>query len=129
LICGPIEPRSKDLLRAIDAYLSLAHVMHPELGCVLPTLGAEVARAPTGTRAIFERAMGELTAVVREKVGHPAAASALVSLCVGAVTLARGLATESAKREVLAAARTGARTILAAVETSRRRRANRNRTR
>src|SRR5262245_32732581 len=35
---------------AIDSYLSPAHVAHPEVGCPLASLGAEVARADSTTR-------------------------------------------------------------------------------
>jgi len=109
-----IDPASREqLLIAIDAYLSLAHVRHPEAGCVLPTLASEVARAPDETKAVFERALRELTAVLGEKVGEPTLASALVSLSVGAVTIARALASDEARREVLGAARKSARALLA----------------
>lgn len=111
-----IEARCEGpLLLAIDAYLSLGHVRHPETGCVLPALAPEIARAPVETRAVFERALRELTAVLSEKVGDPSVASALVSLCAGAVMIARALATDEAKREVLAAARTGARERIASM--------------
>lgn len=110
-----IEPRDvEQLFLAIDAYLSLAHVRHPESGCVLPTLAAEIARAPAETRAIYERALAELTTVLAEKVGDATLASALISQCAGAVMIARGLATDEAKREVLAAARKSARAMIAA---------------
>ncbi|MDF2695099.1 MAG: Transcriptional regulator, TetR family protein [Labilithrix sp.] len=109
-----IEPRSEEqLLRAIDGYLSLAHVRRPESGCLLPTLAPEIARAPAETRTVFERALADLAAVLSEKIGDRAVASALISQCVGAVMIARALATEEAKREVLEAARRSARAMLA----------------
>lgn len=103
-----------ELSLAIDAYLSLAHVRNPQAGCLLPTLAAEIARAPSDTKAVFERAMHELNAVLRDKIGDAAAASALVSLCAGAVMIARALETEEAKREVLRAARHSAKQLVAA---------------
>jgi len=109
-----IEPLvMEQILRAIDGYLSLAHVRSPAAGCVLPALSAEVGRASLETRTSFEQAFAELLAVLTEKVGNKALASAIVTQCVGAVTVARALATESAQREVLAAARDGARSLLA----------------
>ncbi|MFY0569901.1 TetR/AcrR family transcriptional regulator [Archangium lansingense] len=105
-----IEPRNEEqLYLAIDAYLSLAHVRHPESGCVLPTLASEIGRAPAETKEVFERALLELLAVLSEKVGDASAAFALLNQCVGAVMIARGLATDSAKRQVLEAARKSAR--------------------
>jgi AcrR family transcriptional regulator len=100
------------VLQAIDAYLSLGHVRHPEAGCVLPTLAPEIARASSETRETFERALGELNRVLTEKLGDAARASALVSLAAGAVMIARGLATDAAKREVLHAARAAARALI-----------------
>ncbi len=102
------------LLAAIDMYLSLGHVRHPEAGCVLPTLAPEVARATKEERAAYEEALGELQAVLAEKVGDAAVASALVSLCAGAIMIARGLVSEAARRAALEAARSGARTLLRA---------------
>jgi AcrR family transcriptional regulator len=108
-----IDPRSEEqVTHAIDAYLSIAHVRATAEGCVLPALAAEIGRAPESTRAVFERAFSELVSVVAEKVGDRTLASALVTHCVGAVTIARALATEEAQREVLDAAREGARRLL-----------------
>jgi RNA polymerase sigma-70 factor (TIGR02960 family) len=103
------------LLRAVDMYLSVAHVTAPEVGCVLPALSADVARAPDATRAVFEQALRELLAVLSEKVGDARVASALLTQCVGAVTIARALATEHARREVLGAARQSARAMIASL--------------
>jgi AcrR family transcriptional regulator len=103
-----------DPKRAVDAYLSLAHVEHPEAGCLLPALAAEVARASPETREVYERAMDQLMSTLATTLGNRALAHALVSLCVGAVTVARGLATDEARKEILAAARTSAHALLAA---------------
>ena len=103
-----------DPKRAIDAYLSLAHVEHPEAGCLLPALAAEVARASPETREAYERAMDQLMTTLAGALGDRALAHALVSLCVGAVMVARGLATVEARKEILAAARTSAYALLAA---------------
>lgn len=103
------NPPSRDqVLRAVDAYLSLAHVRSPGAGCVLPALSAEIARAPLATREVFERAYLELVAVVAEMIGDRALGNALITQCVGAVCVARALATDAAQREVLRAARTAA---------------------
>ena len=112
-----IEPGSREqILRVIDAYLSVAHVRAPEAGCLLPSLSPEIARASQTTREAFERAFHELAAVLAEKVGDPELGSALVTQCVGAVTIARALASEAAQRKVLAAARESVRRLLASWE-------------
>ncbi|WNG32764.1 TetR/AcrR family transcriptional regulator [Archangium violaceum] len=111
-----LEPRNEEqLLLAIDTYLSLAHVRHPESGCVLPTLASEIGRASAETKEVFERALSELLAVLSEKVGDASVAFALLNQCVGAVMIARGLATDSAKRQVLEAARKSARESIASL--------------
>jgi AcrR family transcriptional regulator len=100
--------------RAIDAYLSLAHVEHAEAGCLLPALASEVARATQETRHAYERAMDQLISTIATSLGEQALALALVSLCVGAVTIARGLTSDKARREILSAARTSAHALLGA---------------
>jgi TetR/AcrR family transcriptional repressor of nem operon len=54
--------QSEDRFRAvIDAYLSPAHVTHPELGCPLASLGPEVARAGgTTQRTLAEGVKGRI---------------------------------------------------------------------
>ncbi len=107
-----IEPLVvEQVLRAVDRYLSLEHVRSPALGCVLPALSAEIGRASLETRTSFERAFAELLAVLTEKVGDESLASAIVTQCVGAVTVARALASEPAQREVLKAARESVRRL------------------
>jgi TetR/AcrR family transcriptional repressor of nem operon len=123
-----LEPRNEEQLHAaIDAYLSLAHVRHPESGCVLPALASEIGRAPTETKEVFERALLELSAVLAEKVGDASAAFAIINQCAGAVMIARGLATESAKRQVLEAARKSARGTIASLSSTADRRSKPNR--
>lgn len=111
---GPGKERA---LLAIDAYLSFEHVRHPEAGCMLPSLAPEIARAPLETRTVFEKALAELQTSVAEivgdgRVGNGELGSMLMSQCVGAVMLARGLATEAAQRELLAAARKAAHALV-----------------
>ncbi len=102
------------LLFALDAYLSMGHVRHPEVGCVLPALAAEVARGSAETRGVFERALTAVTDVLAQKIGDRAVASAILTQCVGAVMVARGLEGEGPRRAVLGAARKSARALLAA---------------
>lgn len=101
------------VLAAVDAYLSLAHVNHPEAGCLLPSLAPEVARASSATRAIYEERLAELLSTLEAKVGDRAQAAALLALCAGAVMVARGLESDAARTEMLEAARAGARRLLA----------------
>lgn len=109
-----LEPGAEaQFLRVIDAYLSLGHVRNPGAGCPLPALSAEVGRASSETRAVFEQGFEALVDVVGEKLADRTLASALVTHCVGAVLVARALGSEEAQRAALAAARVGARRMLA----------------
>lgn len=108
-----LEPRARaQLLRAVDAYLSLAHVRSPGAGCPLPALSAEIGRASADARRAFEDGFEQLVSVLAEKVGGRAVASALVTQCAGAVLVARALGGERAQREVLSAARESVRRLL-----------------
>ena len=92
------------LLKALRKYLSLQHVEHPALGCPLPSLSSEIARADTATRQIYEDNLQHQVAAVGSILGDEALAWALLSQVVGAVTLARAMASEEARKAVLNAA-------------------------
>ena len=85
----------------VAGYLSLAHVEHPEAGCCLPALSAEVARAEEPVRAAFERSLGKLHALLVERLGDADRAWALLAQTVGAVMLARALPTRAARKRLL----------------------------
>jgi TetR/AcrR family transcriptional repressor of nem operon len=93
------------LARALDRYLSMAHVEHPEQGCMLPVLTAEVARAGDAVRVEFEAGVNRIHAVLEQITGSRDRAWALLAQIVGAVMLARAMPDEQARRRVLEAAR------------------------
>lgn len=93
------------LRRCLDQYLSMAHLENPESGCALPTLGAEIARADIKVR---EEAEHWLTALHEAWAGileDDALAWVLLSQCVGALLVARMLASDDSRQAVLAASR------------------------
>ncbi len=92
-------------VRALERYLSPAHVDHPERGCVLPALAPEVARADDAVRARFESGVGEIHAILERLTGSGEAAWALLAQIVGAVMLARALPDDQARRQLLASVR------------------------
>jgi TetR/AcrR family transcriptional repressor of nem operon len=57
--------------KAFDNYLTVGHVRHPESGCVLPALGAEIARAEPGVRKLYENAMMAVKDRWAEGIGDP----------------------------------------------------------
>jgi TetR/AcrR family transcriptional repressor of nem operon len=97
---------------ALDSYLSLHHVNHPELGCPLPSLTAEVARADDPVRHAFQSGVQELHAKVERLAGSSDMAWALIAQNVGAVMIARAMLDERLKTEVLSAARKAGRALL-----------------
>lgn len=94
------------------SYLSKGHVDHPEMSCVLATLGTEAPRqAPPVRRAFAQIARGFLRRI--ETVLHPRSEPGALSdealetaaRMVGAVVLARLVQDEALKERILEAAR------------------------
>jgi AcrR family transcriptional regulator len=100
------------LARAIDRYLSTAHVDHPERGCMLPALTAEVARADATVRAEYGAGVTRLHAGLAQIVGSADDAWAMLAQIVGAVMLARALPDAEAGRGLLDAVRRHCRSLL-----------------
>ena len=78
------------LRQIVGAYLDPAHVRTTESGCVLATLGPEVARRPDARTGMAEPLRAMLAALERCMPGaSPEQAKATLSAMVGAVVLAR----------------------------------------
>jgi AcrR family transcriptional regulator len=99
--------------KALAAYLSAQHLRHPERGCPLPALSAEVARADDAVRAAFDDGLRQVHTQLVPAAGSSAAAWALINQSVGAVMLARAALDPGLQRELLESARAEARRILA----------------
>jgi TetR/AcrR family transcriptional repressor of nem operon len=98
---GPIA-----LARIAGSYLAPEHVAGPERGCVLTTLGPEVARRPDARRAItasIRRMADALAGCLPGRRRHRALAA--LSVMVGAVVLARLSDEPELSAELLASAR------------------------
>jgi AcrR family transcriptional regulator len=90
--------------QALAAYLSLNHVKQPEVGCVLPSLTPEVARADESVRDAFESGVIAIHAIVADRfTGSSEAAWALIVQSVGAVMLCRAMRDETVRHELLGA--------------------------
>jgi TetR/AcrR family transcriptional repressor of nem operon len=82
-------------LEAVIAfYLDPRHVAHPEHGCAVAALGAELARRPESTRELVDKAVERLVATIAGALpeGHAnrmAAARAVFASLVGTIQLAR----------------------------------------
>jgi len=86
---NPGMPTAEALERCLGRYLSLYHVQHPEDGCILPALAAELGRASPGVKAVVDAATQRFVDFWAGKLGSSAAAQALLSQCVGTITMAR----------------------------------------
>lgn len=93
------------LRRCLAVYLSLAHVEQPQQGCALPALGAEIARAEPAVRQQAEQHIVQLQQTWAEVLGDGQLAWAALSQCLGALLLARMLASSQARQQVLDASR------------------------
>lgn len=88
---------------AVEKYLSLEHINHPETGCPLPTLTSEIARADASTRAAFEAGMGKLQQQIAAVLQDQDKAWAVIAMMMGAVSMARALPTTEARATLLKA--------------------------
>ncbi|MBF7730197.1 TetR/AcrR family transcriptional regulator [Pseudomonas sp. N040] len=93
------------LQRCLDLYLSMAHVRQPDSGCAIPTLGAEIARADIAVREQAEHWLLQLQQAWAKVLEDDALAWAILAQCVGALLLARMLATPQRQEQVLQASR------------------------
>lgn len=91
------------LARCLKQYLSMAHVENPELGCALPALGAEIARSDEVVRQQAELWICRLQESWAQILQSDSLAWAILSQCVGALVVARMLATPKIQRQVLQA--------------------------
>ena len=89
------------LERCLKHYLSMSHVEHPESGCALPALGAEIARSDLLIRQQAERWICQLQENWARTLESDSLAWAILSQCIGALVVARMLATPEIQRTVL----------------------------
>lgn len=91
------------LRRAFRSYLSEKHVMNAAGGCPLPALTPEVARADESTREVFEQQLLQAKEQMEPLLKHNDDAWVVLSQAVGAVMLARALASPQVRKELLSA--------------------------
>ncbi len=105
MLAGDKDSPDNHVAKCVRDYLSSFHAMNPEVGCVLPTLGAEIAQAGPEVRRTVEAALKRTQKSWCERTGDPDASWALIAQCVGAVVLARAVESERTRKEILAASR------------------------
>jgi len=97
---GADQDRDK-LERCLKQYLSMSHVEHPESGCALPTLGTEIARSDVLVREEAQVWICRLQESWAKILQSDSLAWAILSQCVGALVVARMLASTDIQRTVL----------------------------
>jgi TetR/AcrR family transcriptional regulator, transcriptional repressor for nem operon len=99
------EPVDEWIARQLRRYLTWKHAQNPESGCVIPSLGAEIARADKNTKKKYEDSMKHIRDIWANQLGDEKMAWAVCAQLVGAMLLARAMATEKTGKEVLDASK------------------------
>lgn len=85
----------------LNLYLSQLHLNFPALGCALPTLTTEVARADDEVKQAFAHGLNQIHTLLTQQLADPQFAWATLAMTVGAVSLARGLPTGDQQQALL----------------------------
>lgn len=105
MLAGAPDSPPDHVAKCIRSYLSSAHALHPESGCALPALGAEISRSSPEVRTAVEKSLKQLQHSWNARLDDPDTAWALMAQCVGAVLLARVVESDRTRQEILAASR------------------------
>lgn len=102
----------------LDTYLGVEHVEGVADGCPMPALSADVARAGEETRAAYERNLTTWVDRIADCLDGPRPdrerrAWSIVSLMVGAVTIARAMAEPDTQAKVVGSVRRAADRLIA----------------
>lgn len=94
---------------ATERYLDPRHRRHPDSGCAIPALGAEIARAPARVRRRFSVNVVGLVDAMATRLGGTARdrrrALAMLSSWIGALLLSRAVGDAALSDEILRSAR------------------------
>lgn len=105
MLAGEQNASGEQLEQCLRSYLSTFHALHPEEGCVLPALGAEIARAEPEVRAAVEKGLKHIQKAWATRLESPEAAWAVIAQCVGALVLSRAVETERTRKEIITSTR------------------------
>ncbi len=92
---------SAEMIQALGFYLSRGHAQHPEHGCAIPSLGAEISRADQATKETFSAVLARIQAAIEAVLGDRDAAWAVICQAIGAIVVARAMATPVQRDQVL----------------------------
>jgi TetR/AcrR family transcriptional regulator, transcriptional repressor for nem operon len=106
MLAGSPDSPPDHVARCLRSYLSSAHALDPGSGCVLPALGAEIARAEAPVRAEVERSLKKLHKSWSGRLGDDGdAAWAVMAQCIGALLMARIVESDRTRQQILASTR------------------------
>jgi TetR/AcrR family transcriptional repressor of nem operon len=97
----------------VDGYLSARHRDHPESGCAVPCVAADVARAGGSARSAYTRQVQEYLSVLADLIDNPdrqageREAVLSLSVLVGAISMARAVDDPDLSKQILTDASTG----------------------
>jgi TetR/AcrR family transcriptional repressor of nem operon len=106
---GTLVERQERLKSYLKMYISSQHCADPANGCVMPTLSADVSRSGASIRKAYQRKMTDLIGKMSLVMGGPSGgreskAWTVLSLMIGAVSIARALPAGDTADKVLQAA-------------------------
>ncbi len=87
----------------LNMYLSTLHLNLPEMGCAMPSLAAEVARSDAMVKEAFEQGLVKTHGLLTAQLGDAQQAWAVISMAVGAVSLARAMKNPETQNALLGA--------------------------
>lgn len=102
---NPHETAEEWLCFALDRYLNIGHVKHPETGCVLPCLAAEIARADVSVRELFAQELLKGQEILAKHLRSEDLAWAFLCQLVGAILMARAMPNEDLQRTIIEASK------------------------
>jgi len=106
---------SAEMIQALGFYLSRRHAQHPEHGCAIPSLGAEISRADQATKETFSAALTRIQTAIEAVLEDRDAAWAVICQAIGAIVVARAMATTAQRDQVLSSVFQHAQTLFQAV--------------
>ncbi|HTI73943.1 MAG TPA: TetR/AcrR family transcriptional regulator [Mycobacterium sp.] len=100
----------REIKKFLDEYLTILHVAHPSEGCPTAALSVDVGRAGASTRATYERKLTAWAARIADSLDGPRRdrerrAWSILSLMVGAISIARAMSNATAQTAVVDSAR------------------------
>lgn len=101
MLAGDENSSDDHVIKWLRKYLSVSHALHPDEGCVLPTLGPEIARSGPEVRQAVEAGVTSIQKAWSSRTEGSDAAWAVIAQCIGAIALARMVESEETRQEIL----------------------------